>query len=306
MDLIYADPPFNTGKDWGAFDDRWSARNPHGPPVAPEIVKAARLHSLGMAHYIAHMAARLLAMRRLLKPTGSIYLHCDPTASHYLKMLMDVVFGVRNFRNEVVWKRSTGHPDAKRFGSISDRILFYVRTGDYLFNRVRVPHSQSYIKSKFRHQDKRGRFRLSDLNPPAGRGPVYEFHGVTRPWVLTEEKMRALDHEGRIYSKSKIPQLKRYLNELPDQAVADIWTDVSPINSQAKERLGYPTQKPLALLDRIIRASSNPGDLVLDPFCGSGTTLEAAHKLGRRWIGIDIGEEAIRISTERMARALAP
>ena len=231
--------------------------------------------------YLIYMAARLLEIHRILKPTGSIYLHCDPTMSHYLKLVMDAVFGVGNFRDEVVWKRFNFHADARRFGAISDRVLFYSKSKDYVFNRPRVHYSKEYIAAKLTHQDESGRrFRLSDLNPPAGRGPVYEFHGVSRAWRITEDKMRELEKKGYIYSDSKVPQLKRYLDELPGQAVADMWTDVKAINSQAKERVGYPTQKPLALLDRIIKASSNSGDMVLDPFCGCATTCISAQGLG--------------------------
>ena len=251
--------------------------------------------------YLAYMAARLLEMHRLLKSTGSIYLHCDPTMSHYLKLVMDAVFGRDSFRGEITWKRFNFHADAKKFGAISDRILFYAHTDNYTFNRVRVPYSDEYIRAKFTHKDDGGRlYRLSDLGPPAGRGPVYEFHGVTKPWRLTKEKMEKLDTEGRIYTKSKVPQLKRYLDEMPGQAVADLWSDISPINSQAKERTGYPTQKPLDLLRRVIEASSNEGDMVLDPFCGCATACIAAEKLQREWVGIDISPKAAELVQLRM------
>ena len=199
--------------------------------------------------YLVYMAVRLLEMRRVLKPTGSLYLHCDPTMGHYLKLLMDSIFGKGQFRNEIVWKRFNFHADARRFGVISDRIFFYSKSPDYIFNRVRVPYSKKYINAKFTHREDCRRYRLSDLTPPSGRGPVYEFHGVTRAWRLTEDKMRKLDQDGRIYSKSKIPQLKRYLDEMPGQAVPDLWMDVNAINPMAKERTGYPTQKPRALLE---------------------------------------------------------
>ena len=222
-----------------------------------------------MKSYLCMMAVRLLEMRRVLSPAGSIYLHCDPTASHYLKILMDAVFGFQRFRNEIVWKRFNFHADARRFGVISDRILFYSAGDSFQFNRVRVPYSSQYIESKFTHHENGRKFRLDSLIPPGGRGPIYDFHGVERAWRLTEEKMRQLESEGRIYTKSRVPQIKRYLDEMPGQAVADIWTDVPAINSQAKERTGYPTQKPLALLERIIAASSNPDDVVLAPSVGA-------------------------------------
>ena len=323
VDLIYADPPFNSNKNYAApigseaagaaFKDTWTLSDidvawlgivADKHPGVYKVVEAAGVtHGKGMQSYLCMMGIRLIEMRRLLKPTGSIYLHCDPTASHYLKILMDAVFGLQRFRNEIVWKRFNFHADARRFGVISDRILFYSAGDSFRFNCVRVSYSKQYIESKFTHHDRDGRrFRLSDLNPPSGRGPVYDFHGVTRAWRLTEEKMRQLDSEGRIYTDSMVPQLKRYLDEMPGQAVADIWTDVPAINSQAKERTGYPTQKPLALLERIIAASSNPDDVVLDPFCGCATALIAAEKLTRKWVGIDISEMAVRLVRHRLYR----
>ena len=194
-----------------------------------------------------------------------------------------------------------GFGGAYRFGAITDRALFYSKGDDYTFNRVTVDYSKEYIASKFTHRDDEGRrFRLADLNPPGG--PVYEFNGVRQPWRITEDRMLRLDAEGRIYKDSKVAQLKRHLDEMPGQAVPDLWTDIPPINSQAKERLGYPTQKPLALLDRIIRASSNPGDVVCDLFCGCGPSIAAAENLGHRWIGIDITYAAIVAIQERFRR----
>jgi len=251
--------------------------------------------------YLVMMTARLIELHRVLKPTGSLYLHCDPTASHYLKLVLDQIFGPANFRNEIVWKRFTFHADAKRFGRVSDRLLFYRKDADYIFNRLKTSFSDEYIASKFTHIDSDGRrFRLSDLNPPGGRGPIYDFHGVTKPWRITKDKMLKLEAEGRIYTGSKIAQLKRYLDELSGQAIHELWTDVAPINPQAKERLGYDTQKPLALLERIIQASSNEGDIVLDPFCGCGTAVVAAQKLNRRWLGIDITHLAINLMRNRL------
>ena len=322
-DLIYADPPFNSNRNYAApigseaagaaFKDTWTLddvdeawlsiiRDQHpGPHAVIEAAGAA--HGDGMKSYLCMMAVRLLEMQRVISPSGSIYLHCDHTASHYLKLLMDAIFGNQRYRNEIIWKRFNFHADAKRFGVISDRILFYSAGDSFRFNRVRVPYSKQYIESKFTHRDRDGRrFRLSDLNPPSGRGPVYDFHGVIRAWRLTEEKMRLLDLEGRIYTDSTVPQLKRYLDEMPGQAVADIWTDVPAINSQAKERTGYPTQKPLALLERIIAASSNPDDVVLDPFCGCATALIAAEKMTRRWVGIDISPLAVKLVRARLKR----
>ena len=322
VDLIYLDPPFNSKANYAApigskaagaeFKDTWTLDDVDVEWINLIEEKHPSLHRVLLAamtdgdkSYLVYMAARLIEMRRLLKPTGSIYLHCDPTMSHYLKLVMDAVFGVGNFRNEVVWKRFNFHADARRFGAISDRVLFYSKSKDYVFNRPRVPYSKEYIAAKFTHQDESGRrFRLSDLNPPAGRGPVYEFHGVSRAWRVTATKMRELEKKGYIYSDSKVPQLKRYLDEMPGQAVADMWTDVKAINSQAKERVGYPTQKPLALVERIINASSNERDMILDPFCGCATTCIAAQRLNRQWIGIDVSSKAVELIQVRMKKEL--
>jgi len=330
VDLIYLDPPFNSNTDYNlifsekegsksqaqlkAFDDtwKWEKEASHvaqlelavtAPPVSELIGWLSRQgdkKSTSMAAYLAMMAIRLLELHRILKPTGSIYLHCDPTASHYLKILMDAIFRTSNFRNEVLWKRFNFHSDAKRFGRVSDRLLFYTKSEIYTFNKLRVDFSEDYKDSKFTHCEGDRRFRLSDLNPPAGRGPIYEYHGATKAWRYTKDKMLQLEAEGRIYTDSKIPQLKRYLDELEGQAVHDVWTDISPINSQAKERLPYPTQKPEALLERIIKASSNEGDIVLDPFCGCGTAIVVANKLNRKWIGIDVTYLAIDLIEKRL------
>jgi len=318
VDLIYLDPPFNSKRDYAApigseaagaeFKDTWSlsdidaewanlieAKHPHLYRVLLAAMTASD------KSYLIYMAARLLELHRVLKPTGSIYLHCDPTMGAYLKLLMDAVFGRRRFRNEIVWKRFNFHADAKRFGTITDRLLFYAAGDECTSNPVRVPYSAEYIASKFRHEDGDGRrFRLDNLNPPGGRGPVYEFHGVTKAWRMTREKMEALDAEGRIYTKSRVPQLKRYLDEMPGQAVPKIWTDVPPINPAAKERVGYPTQKPLALLRRIVAASSNEGDIVLDPFAGCATACIAAEDLGREWGGIDVSAKAAELVRFRL------
>ena len=329
VDLIYLDPPFNSNATYNvlfreasgegsaaqihAFDDTWhwnidSERAYRevvtgGPKKLADLLQAMRsfLGQNDMMAYLTMMAHRMVELHRVLKPTGSIYLHCDPTASHYLKLLMDAVFEATNFRNEVVWKRFNFHADARRFGRVSDRILYYSRSDQYVFRQQRTPFSEEYVASKFGHTDENGRrFRLSDLNPPSNRGPVYEFHGVVKAWRFTEERMLQLESEGRIYSKSKIPQLKRFLDELNGQATHELWTDVSPINPQAKERLGYPTQKPEALLERIIQASSNEGDVVLDPFCGCGTAVAVAERLGRKWIGIDVTHLAISLMKSRL------
>ena len=325
VDLIYLDPPFNSNRDYAApigseaagaafkdtwgltdVDEAWHNEIAETDLALYKIIDASQhSHGSGMKSYLIMMAVRLIEMKRILKPTGSVYLHCDGTASHYLKALMDAVFGRDNFRNEIIWKRFNFHADARRFGKVSDSLLFYSKTEKYVFNRQKAPYSKDYIESKFTHVDDNGRrFRLDNLNPPGGRGPVYEFNGVTKAWRYTEENMRALESEGRIYTKSNVAQLKRYLDELDGQAVHNMWTDVSPINPRAKERTGYPTQKPLALLDRIIKASSNEGDVVLDPFCGCATTCIAAERLDRRWIGIDLSALAVKLVEQRARNEL--
>jgi site-specific DNA-methyltransferase (adenine-specific) len=335
VDLVYLDPPFNSNRDYNvifkdesgrksdaqllAFEDTWhwgpdaeaqyayltnTARNQGRVPSTVSTIVAALRSGIGenqMMAYLVEMAVRLVELHRVLKPTGSLYLHCDPTASHYLKVLLDAIFGAENFRNEIIWKRFNFHADAKRFGRVTDRILFYSESPDFLFNPQRVAFSEEYEAAKFTHVEADGRrFRLSDLNPPGGRGPIYEFNGVTKPWRITEERMRVLDAQGRIYKVSRIAQLKRFLDELDGQAVHELWSDVDPINPRAAERLGYPTQKPVALLERVIAASSNPGDVVLDPFCGCGTALVAAQKLDRQWIGIDVTYLSIAVMKARL------
>ena len=243
VDLIYLDPPFNSNRNYSApvgsaaagaaFKDTWTLSDldvawmgliaDEQPALYKTLEAAGLTHGKGMQSYLCMMAIRLLEMHRVLKSSGSIYLHCDPYASHYLKQIMDAVFGVRNYRNEIVWKRFNFHADAKRFGRVSDAILFYTKSEQYLFKPQRAPYSKEYVKSKFRYKDGDGRlYRLSDLNPPGGRGPVYEYHGVTKAWRYTEERMQDLERQGRIYTKSKIAQLKRYLDELEGQAVHNI------------------------------------------------------------------------------------
>ncbi len=337
VDLIYLDPPFNSNRSYnvlfkesagaaseaqiGAFEDTWN----WGPgPIAAydeiashgtdDVAKllTAMLSALGhnpVTAYLSMMAIRLVELRRVLKPTGSIYLHCDPTVSHYLKVLMDGIFDARNFRNEVTWQRTNVHNDAKRWGTVADTLLYYGKTGNVTWNSPRVAHSDAHLAAKYRYDDKDGRglYQLDNMTSPNPRpNMIYEWKGHASPpygWRYSLETMTRLDVEGRIWypaTTSKRPRLKRYLQEMSGSAMNSIWTDIAPINSQAKERLGYATQKPLALLERIITASSKPGDIVLDPFCGCGTAVHAAQKLGRKWIGIDITHLAISLIRRRM------
>jgi len=259
------------------------------------------------------MAPRLVELHRVLKPTGSLYLHCDPTASHYLRMLLDGIFGARNFRTEIIWKRSSAHSDAKQgrkqYGNICDEILFFSKSDEWKWNTVYTPYDESYIEQfyKFAEEGTRRRYRLD--NPTAAKpgGDVsYEFHG-TRPykgryWAYSRENMEKFLKEGRLYfpKNGGTPSYKRYLDEMPGVPLQNLWTDIPPIPAASTERLGYQTQKPVALLERIISASSNPGDVVLDPFCGCGTTIHAAQKLDRQWIGIDITYLAINLIKRRL------
>jgi len=270
-----------------------------------------------MMAYLAMMAVRLIELHRVLKPTGSLYLHCDPTASHYLKILLDAVFGAANFRNEVIWQRTSAHSDARlKLASLHDTILSYAKGGPSTVNMIYREYSSDYIAEHFVHVDPDGRrFRRSDLVSPSPRPNLtYDFlasNGVTyKPhpngWKVSKEVMQKLDDEGRLfYPKKEDARLRKklYLDESPGVPLGDIWDDLPPIHASAEERLGYPTQKPVALLERILSASSNPGDVVLDPFCGCGTTVHAAQKLGRSWIGIDVTHLAIGLIEKRLRDA---
>lgn len=299
--LIYIDPPFATGDD---FSMQIAVGDRNGVTKQPSVLEEHAYRDTwgrGFESYLTMMYERLALMHELLAPDGALYIHSGTNVSHLLRALCDEIFGSDNFRNEIVWKRFNFHADAGRFGRVTDRLLFYSRSDAFTFNEIRVPFSPDYVKSKFTHADEDGRrFRLDNLNPPGGRGPVYEFHGVKKAWRFAEERMRQLDAEGRIYTKSTQAQLKRYLDEIEGQAVHELWDDVSPINPRADERLGYPTQKPEALLERIIKASTNEGDLVADFFCGSGTTPAVAEKLSRRWIACDLGRFAIHTARKRL------
>jgi site-specific DNA-methyltransferase (adenine-specific) len=343
VDLIYLDPPFNSNRDYNllfkeqsgepaqaqikAFTDtwRWSER------AFVEFCETSRLprlvslvqgfvETLGrndLTAYLVMMAPRLVELHRVLKPTGSLYLHCDPTASHYLKVMLDVIFGAKNFRNEIVWKRSHAHSDARtKFADLADIILFYAKSENAQFNVQYTAHDPEYVRKFYRHDDNDGRgpYQLTDMTSPNPRPRMmYEWMGFPSPpkgWRYQRETMQKLHDEGRIWyprtpdgllDYTKRPRLKRYLYEQEGTIIPNIWTDIHPISAHARERLGYPTQKPLALLERILQASSNEGEVVLDPFCGCGTAVVAAHKLNRRWIGIDITHLAIALIKYRLS-----
>jgi site-specific DNA-methyltransferase (adenine-specific) len=264
-----------------------------------------------MLAYLVEMTVRLVELRRVLKPTGSLYLHCDPTASHYLKVILDALFGPECYRNEIVWKRSHGHNTANRFGANHDVILFYGRNQKPTWNRVYQGYDDSYTDRHYRHVDSKGR-RYKHENPTGAgirHGATGEpWRGINptakgRHWVRPPAELEKMDAQGLIYWPKKAgawPYIKLYFDQMLGIPAQDVWADIDPINMVAKERLGYPTQKPLALLERIIEASSNPGDVVLDPFCGCGTALIAAQKLGRQWVGIDITYLAIAVMKARL------
>jgi site-specific DNA-methyltransferase (adenine-specific) len=340
VDLIYLDPPFNSNANYNvlfktpdgidsqsqieAFEDTWHWNDnaerafdevmQSGNTDAAEMLRAMRgfLKENDMMAYLAMMAVRLIELHRVLKPTGSLYLHCDPTASHYLKILLDAVFGSNVYKNEIVWKRTTAHSDTKnRFSHETDTILFYSKSDKQIWNNQYAKHKQSYLNSHYRHQDADGRaYRHDNIIRSQSMGPrpnlSYEFKGFKPPfgWRLNREKLEGIDAANRIHwSKTGTPYLIRYLDEQAGEIIGNLWDDIPPINSQAAERLGYPTQKPLALLERILAASSNEGDVVLDPFCGCGTTIHAAQKMNRRWIGIDITHLAIGLIRRRLVEA---
>ncbi len=342
VDLVYLDPPFNSNASYNvlfrektgeespaqirAFTDTWEwtqeteftfeqdiIGNPSVPSAVKDMVTAFRqfIGRNAMMAYLVMMAPRLVELRRVLKPTGSIYLHCDPTASHYLKLLMDAVFGARNFRNEVVWPRTNAHHDAKRYGRIHDVLLYYAKSSRTTWNSVYTEYTDDQIEAHYSNVevDTGRRFRLSDLSAQKPGGDVeYEWKGVRPPagryWAYSRSNMESFEKEGRLYyTKNGRPFLKRYLDEMPGNPLQDIWADVPFIHGSSVELLGYKTQKPEALLERIIRASSNEGDVVLDPFCGCGTAVVAAHKLGRQWMGIDITHLAVALMKNRLKTA---
>ena len=349
VDLIYLDPPFNSNATYNvlfreksgeqsaaqitAFDDTWhwgmeSESAYHdvvmdGPKPLADLLQATRsfLGQNDMMAYLTMMAQRMVELHRIMKPTGSIYLHCDPTSSHYLKILLDAVFGPTNFRTEIVWKRTSAHNDARQgrrqHGRIHDIILFYTKSEEWTWNPVYTEYDTDYIERfyKYREPDTDRLYRLGDMTGPGGAAkgnPQYEVMGVTRYWRYSEERMQELIDQGRVVQTKPgtVPAYKRYLDEMPGISLQDMWTDINNLSAQAKERLGYPTQKPEALLERIINASSNEGDVVLDPFCGCGTAIAAAERLNRNWIGIDVTHIAITLIRHRLRdsfrRGVAP
>ncbi|NJL58788.1 MAG: site-specific DNA-methyltransferase [Desulfobacteraceae bacterium] len=335
IDLIYLDPPFNSNRNYNvlfreesgqesesqitAFGDTWhwdrTAEDTYhelattSPPQISRMIGALRdfIGANQMMAYLVMMSIRLIELHRVLKPTGSLYLHCDPTADHYLRIIADTIFGTENFRNQVIWQRTNAKGLAfTRFASNHDVIFCYAKTGNVIWNPQYTEHKADYLEKfyRFTEPDTGRRYRLDNLANPNKNRPnlTYEFLGVTRVWRWTKERMQDAYEKGLIIQSKpgSVPALKRYLDEQEGTPIGDIWTDILPVQSQAAERLGYPTQKPLALLERIIQASSNEGDRVLDPFAGCGTTIAAAEKLNRKWIGIDITHLAISLLKNRL------
>jgi DNA modification methylase len=341
VDLVYLDPPFNSNANYNVlfaeqdgsraasqvevFTDTWrwdqaAVRDyettvEHGGRVADALISMRTfLGASDMLAYLSMMAPRLIEMRRTLKGTGSLYLHCDPTSSHYLKILMDAIFGPANFRTEIIWKRSSAHSDGaqgrQQHGRIHDVILFYTKSDEWTWNTIYTPYDTEYVDQFYRHIEPGTgrRYRLGDITGPGGAAkgnPQYEVMGVTRYWRYSRERMEELIAEGRIIQTKPgtVPAYKRYLDEMPGVPLQDLWIDIPPIGAQAAERLGYPTQKPLQLLERIILSSTNEGDVVLDPFCGCGTAVDSAQRLGRNWIGIDITHLAVNLIRNRLQNA---
>ncbi|WP_067733646.1 site-specific DNA-methyltransferase [Novosphingobium naphthalenivorans] len=339
VDLVYLDPPFNSNARYNvlfrtpdgtkasaqaeAFRDTWEW-GPEADQAIDDIHQhirgstarfidalSAALGKSDMMAYLVMMTVRLYELRQVLKDEGTLILHCDPTASHYLKVILDALFGPTAFRNEIIWQRSTGKShSSRRLPSNHDVLLLYAGenakwNGDNAF----VPYDEENLPektaTKYCHQDADGRrYRLDNLINPNSDRPnlTYEFKGVTRVWRWTKERMQRADLEGLIVQTApgRVPQFKRYLDKQRGLPLGDVWTDIAPLNSQAIERIGYPTQKPMALLKRLIELTTDRGDLILDPFCGCGTTVEAAQWLGRQWIGIDIAYHAVTVIQDRM------
>ena len=342
VDMVYADPPFNSNQNYAApigskaagamfrdtwtlndIDKAWSGEIRGMMPAVSAIIETAGMSAgSGMQSYLTMMAVRLIEIRRILRPSGTMYLHCDTTAGAYLRVLCDAIFGYGQCRNELRWKRTSAHSRARRFGPVHDTILLYSRSDGYRWHKIYQPYDAEYVDKIYRHKDEYGERYCADNLTAAGlrEGSSESWRDVDpsakgRHWAIprtfpgadkipkgTHDALDYLDSIGRIYwpKNGGMPRFVRYLSDMPGMTAQDMITDISPIGSSAKERTGYPTQKPLALLRRFIEASTAPGDMVLDPFCGCATALIASEGLGRQWIGIDVSSVAVRLVHERM------
>ena len=337
IDLCYIDPPFNSKRNYNqiynnvgkedkaqaqAFIDTWTWDDQANQGLA-EIQENYLGHFTSQSidlisgftkvlgkgsllAYLVSMTLRVAEIHRVLKPTGSFYLHCDPTASHYLKIIIDAIFCSQggDFKNEITWKRTSGHSDSGKYGSVHDVIFYYTKSLKITWNQVYQKYEQNYIDKYYRYQDDDGRKWMSDNLSAAGLaggGYQYEWNGVTKLWRCPKTTMEKLDAAGKIYyTKNRIARIKRYLDESKGLPVQDAWNDIEALRSWHKELLGYPTQKPESLLERIIQASSNEGDIILDAYCGCGTTVAVSQKLNRQWIGIDITYQSISLILKRL------
>jgi DNA modification methylase len=337
VDLCYIDPPFNSKRNYNqiynnigkedqaqaqAFIDTWTwddyanqglaeiQENYLGHFTSQSIDLISGLTKVlgkgSLLAYLVNMTLRVAEIHRVLKPTGSFYLHCDPTASHYLKIIIDAIFCSQggDFKNEIIWKRTSGHSDSAKYGSVHDVIFYYTKSLKITWNQIYQKYEQNYIEKYYRYQDDDGRKWMSDNLSAAGLaggGYQYEWNGVTKLWRCPKTTMEKLDAEGKIYyTKNRVARIKRYLDESKGLPVQDAWNDIEPLRSWHKELLGYPTQKPESLLERIIQASSNEGDIILDAYCGCGTTVAVSQKLNRQWIGIDITYQSISLILKRL------
>jgi site-specific DNA-methyltransferase (adenine-specific) len=335
IDLIYIDPPFNSKRNYNvlfesvdmadtkaqkeAFADTWS--NVSYMDTLNEILELNKnlydflkaldkmSNNKSSVSYLTTMTIRLIYMHKLLKDTGSFYLHCDTTMSHYLKMICDFIFSEKNFRNEIIWKRTNSKGLAfTRMAQNHDSILYYSKSDKMTFNIQYLPHDEKYLSDfyKYTEPDTGRIYRLGDLTNPNKDRPnlTYEFLGITRVWRWTKERMEEAYKNGIVVQTKPgaVPALKRYLDEQEGTPVDDCWMDIANVQS-SKEKLGYPTQKPLELLERIIKASSNEGDVVADFFCGCGTTITVAERLKRQWVGVDISHLAVKLMANRLINA---
>jgi len=303
LKLIYIDPPFDVGADF-SMDIEIGGETFHKEPNLLEQIAYRDTWGRGADSFISMIYERLILMRDLLAEEGSIYVHCDWRVNFYVRSVLHEVFGTPQFKAQIAWKRTSSHSDSTFFPYVHDTILFFSRSEATIFNPQSEPLDADYVASKYRFQDADGRrYRKGDLTAGGltGGGYEYEWNGVRRVWRCPIETMRKHEANGRIcYTKNGVAEYKRYLDESEGTAVPDVWTDIPPVNPMAVERADYPTQKPEALLERIIKSGSNPGDLVADFFCGSGTTAAVAERLGRKWICTDLGKFAIHTTRKRL------